>query len=43
VALVIRKKGSGEAVKSVTLNGKRHDPLFLRHSEILAGGELVFE
>ena len=30
-------------VKSVTLNGKPHDSLFLRHAEIAAGGELVFE
>ncbi len=29
-------------VKAVTLNGKPHDPLFLRHGEIVAGGELVF-
>ena len=32
----------GRRVKSVTLNGKPHDPLFLRHAEIAAGGELVF-
>ena len=33
----------GRRVKSVTLNGKPHDPLFLRHAEIAGGGELVFE
>ena len=33
----------GGSVKSVTFNGKPHDPLFLRHSEITSGGELVFE
>lgn len=32
----------GAQLKSVTLNGHAHDPLFLRHSEIVAGGELVF-
>ena len=32
----------GRRVKSVTLNGKPHDPLFLHHAEIVAGGELVF-
>ena len=32
----------GRRVKSVTLNGAPHDPLFLRHAEIAAGGELVF-
>ena len=32
----------GRRVKSVTLNGRPHDPLFLRHSEIAAGGELTF-
>ena len=32
----------GRRVKSVTLNGKPHDPLFLRHAEIASGGELVF-
>ena len=41
-AFVVRTKGSGDTVKSVTLDGKPHDPLFLRHSEIVAGGELVF-
>jgi len=25
------------------LNGKPHDPLFIHHSEIVSGGELVFE
>jgi putative alpha-1,2-mannosidase len=39
---VIRTTGSGDAIKSVTLNGHPHDPLFLRHSEIASGGELVF-
>ena len=38
----IRTEGTGDTVTSVTLNGKPHDPLFLRHSEIAAGGELVF-
>jgi len=42
-AFVIRTKGKGDAVKSVTLNGKPHDPLFIHHSEIVSGGELVFE
>lgn len=32
----------GTRLKSVTLNGRAHDPLFLRHGEIVAGGELVF-
>ena len=32
----------GDAAKSVTLNGNPHDPFFLRHSEIMGGGELVF-
>ena len=41
--LVVRKKGVGDVVKSVTLNGKPHDPLFIHHSEIVSGGELVFE
>ena len=40
---VVRTNGTGDMVKSVTLNGMPHDPLFLRHSEITAGGELVFE
>ena len=39
---VIRTTGSGDAIKSVMLNGHPHDPLFLRHSEIASGGELVF-
>ena len=41
--LVVRKKGVGDVVKSVTLNDKPHNPLFIRHSEIVSGGELVFE
>ena len=41
-AFVIRTTGSGDAIKSVMLNGHPHDPLFLRHSEIASGGELVF-
>ena len=32
----------GDAAKSVTLNGNPHDPFFLRHSEIMGGGELLF-
>ena len=40
---VIRSKGKGGLIKSVTLNGKPHDTLFLRHSEIASGGELVFD
>ena len=40
---VIRTVGTGDTVKSVMLNGHPHDPLFLRHSEIASGGELVFE
>ena len=40
---VIRTVGNGDVVKSVMLNGKPHDPLFLRHYEIASGGELVFE
>ena len=32
----------GGVVKSVKLNGKPHNPFFLRHSEIMGGGELVF-
>ena len=39
----IRTKGKGDQIKSVTLNGKAHDPFFLHHSEIVSGGELVFE
>ena len=39
---VIRAVGGGSAVKAVMLNGHPHDPLFLRHSEIASGGELVF-
>ena len=41
----IRSKGASKdrVVKSVTLNGKPHDPFFLRYSEIMAGGELVFD
>lgn len=41
----IRSKGTSKdrVVKSVTLNGKPHDPFFLRYSEIMAGGELVFD
>jgi len=38
---VIRSVGSG-GVKSVTLNGVPHDPLFLHHGEIMSGGELLF-
>ena len=34
--------GPNAKVRSVTLNGRPHDPLFLRHAEITAGGELVF-
>ena len=43
-AFMIRAVGyaPGSRVKTVTLNGKPHDPLFLRHAEIAAGGELVF-
>ena len=37
---VIRSVGNG-SVKSVTLNGIPHDPLFLRHGEIKSGGELA--
>ena len=37
----IRSVGCG-SVKSATLNGVPHDPLFLRHGEIVSGGELVF-
>ena len=37
---VIRSKGT--SFTSVTLNGQPHDPIFLRHSEIMAGGELEF-
>lgn len=33
---------TGTKIKAVTLNGRPHDPLFLRHNEIVAGGELVF-
>ena len=40
-AFAIRSVGCGN-VKSVTLNGVPHDPLFLRHGEIMSGGELVF-
>ena len=32
----------GTKIKSVALDGRPHDPLFLRHAEIVAGGELVF-
>lgn len=39
--LVIRAKNA--TFRSVTLNGRPHDPLFLRHAEIMTGGELVFE
>jgi len=43
-SLVIRAVDyhEGAKLKGVTLNGKAHDPLFLRHGEIVAGGELVF-
>ena len=37
----IRTEGSGEAIKSAVLNGKPHDSFFLRHSEIVQGGELI--
>jgi len=40
---VVRAEGVGDRVKSVTLNGRPHDALFLRHAEIVSGGELVFE
>lgn len=42
---VVRAKNlsEGSVVKSVSLNGKPHDPLFLRYSEIISGGELVFD
>ena len=41
--IIARNLSEGAVVRSVTLNGERHDPFFLRYSEIMAGGELVFE
>ena len=41
--VLTRNLNDGGAIKSVTLDGKRHDPLFLHHSEIVRGGELVIE
>ena len=40
---VIRKEGTGDVVKSVALNGKPLKGFILRHADIAAGGELVFE
>ena len=42
-AVTAKNLSEGAVVKSVTLNGERHDLFFLRYSEIAAGGELVFE
>jgi putative alpha-1,2-mannosidase len=42
-SIVARNRTQNGFVKSVTLNGKKHDPFFLRYGEIMAGGELVFE
>ena len=39
----IRKEGTGDVVKSVALNGKPLKGFILRHADIAAGGELVFE
>ena len=38
-----RNPGGSGAIKSVTLDGQPHDPLFLHHSEIMRGGELIIE
>ena len=40
-AFTIKSEGDGETVESALLNGKPHDTLFLRHSEIIQGGELI--
>ena len=37
----VRSEGAGETIESAVLNGKPHDTLFLRHSEIVQGGELI--
>ena len=42
-SIVAKNRTQNGFVKSVTLNGKKHDPFFLRYGEIMAGGELVFE
>jgi predicted alpha-1,2-mannosidase len=40
---VVRTRGSGEYVESATLAGKPHTRSFVRHAEIMNGGELVLE
>ena len=37
----IRSEGVGGTIESAVLNGRPHDTLFLRHSEIMQGGELI--
>ncbi len=42
----IQAKGLSEKnifVKKITLNGKPWSGLFIRHEDIMAGGEMVFE
>jgi len=41
--ILTRNPGGRGAIKSVTLDGQPHDPLFLHHSEIMRGGELIIE
>ncbi len=38
----VSSEGSGDYVGKVTLNGRRLDRAFIRHAEILAGGEMHF-
>ena len=37
----IRSEGIGGTIESAVLNGRPHDTLFLRHSEMMQGGELI--
>ena len=41
--IIAKNYSKDKFVKSVTLNGKKHSSVFLKYSEIMSGGELVFE
>jgi putative alpha-1,2-mannosidase len=41
--IIAKNYSKDKLVKSVTLNGKKHSSVFLKYSEIMSGGELVFE
>jgi hypothetical protein len=45
-SFVVRTRGISDRniyVQSATLNGRRYDKSFIRHEDLMAGGELVFE